>query len=63
MTKDFIIEKAKKYNSHPFVQKAYIEGFKSCCSIVRKEFESCYHEEFLEKIEEISEVSFIDFDY
>ena len=39
MTKDFIIENAKKYNSHPFAQKAYVAGFQACCNIIRKEFQ------------------------
>lgn len=63
MTKDFIIEKAKKYSRHPFMQKAYVEGFQACCNIIRKEFQSCHNDEFLSKMEELSEASFIDFDY
>ena len=62
MTKDFIIENAKKYNSHPFGQKSYVAGFQACCNIIRKEFQSCDNDEFLSKMEELSEVSFIDFD-
>ena len=63
MTKDFIIEKAKKYSRHPFVQKAYVAGFQACCNIIRKEFQSCDNDEFLSKMEELSEASFIYFDY
>ena len=61
MTKDFIIEKAKKYSSRPFMQKAYIAGFQACCNIIRKDFEECYNDEFLSKMEELSEVSYFEF--
>ena len=62
MEKQDVINKAKAYNSHPFVQKAYMAGFQACCNIIRKAMCECYNDEFLTKMEEMSEVSFMELD-
>lgn len=62
MEKQDVINKAKAYNSHPFAQKAYTAGFQACCNMIRKDFEECYNDEFLSKMEELSEVSYFEFE-
>ena len=63
MQKQDVINKAKSYSKDLHKQAAYIAGFKACCNMIRKDFEECYNDEFLSKMEELSEASFIDFDY
>lgn len=61
MQKQDVINKAKSYSKDLHKQAAYITGFQACCNMIRKDFEECYNDEFLSKMEELSEVSYFEF--
>ena len=61
MEKQDVINKATCYSKDLNKQNAYIAGFQACCNIIRKDIEGCYNDEFLSKMEELSEVSYFEF--
>ena len=62
MDKEIVLNKAKAFSKNPLMQKGYVAGFQACCNLIRKDFSSCYNDEFLEKMEALSEVAYIEFD-
>ena len=62
MNREDILNKSKGFSKNPILQKAYVAGFQACCNIIRKEYGSCYNDEFLEKMEKLSEIAFVEFD-
>ena len=61
MEKEDVLRKANLYSKSVSAREAYIAGFQACCNMIRKEFQSCYNDEFLSKMEELSEVSYFEF--
>ncbi|OJV37037.1 MAG: hypothetical protein BGO29_02710 [Bacteroidales bacterium 36-12] len=62
MKKEEVINKAQNFSKNPLRQEGYIAGFQACCNIIRKGMSECYNDEFLTKMEEMSEVSFMEFE-
>lgn len=61
MTKQEVLERAKRYShDNPEEQKAFLAGFQEVCNIIRINYEECYNSEFLDKMEELADVSHID---
>ena len=61
MTKQEVLENAKRYShDDPELQKAFLAGFQEVCNIIRINQERCYNSEFLDKMEELADVSHID---
>lgn len=62
LNKEDIINEAKLYSKDAVNQRAYIAGFQSACNIVREKINTCYNEEFCNEMEELSSVSYMEFD-
>ena len=62
MDREDVLNKSKGFSKNPIQQKGYVAGFQACCNIIRKEYNSCYNDEFLEKMEKLSEIAFVEFD-
>lgn len=62
MKKEEIIEMAEKYSSKRHIQDGYLAGFQAACNIIRQKYQTCYNEDFLDEMEEIAQVAYMDLD-
>ena len=62
MGKEDVLKKAISYSSNSFMRDAYIAGFQACCNIIRKDMQECFNDEFLTKMEELADISYINFE-
>lgn len=62
MTKEQIIEMARKYSKNKSEQRAYMAGIQAVSSLIFQKINTCYHDDFLSEMESLSEVCFMEFD-
>lgn len=62
MEKEDVLRKANLYSKSVSAREAYIAGFQACCTIIRKDMNQCYNDEFLTKMEELADISYIYFE-
>ena len=62
MEKEDVLRKANLYSKSVSYREAYIAGFQACCNIIRKDMNQCFNDEFLIKMEELADISYIDFE-
>ena len=62
MEKEDVLKKAISYSKNSFMQDAYIAGFQACCNVIRKDMQECFNDEFLTKMEELADISYVDFE-
>ena len=56
------LKMAISYLKNSFIRNAYIAGFQACCNIIRKDMQECFNDEFLTKMEELADISYVDFE-
>ncbi len=62
MVKQDVRDMAKRYSKDSPKQAAYIAGFQACCNIINKKMNVCDNAEFVSEMEELSEVTYFEFE-
>lgn len=63
MNKKEVIKMAEEYSSRTIPQVDFMAGFQAACNIVRQELETCYNEDFCNKMEGLAQVAYMDLSF
>lgn len=62
MEKKQVIQMSRNYSKDEKRRLDYIAGFQAACNIVRQKANSLFNAEFCDAMEDLAEVSYMDFD-
>lgn len=63
MNKKEVIKMAEEYSGRTIPQVDYMAGFQAACKIIRDKYNTCSNEEFCDKMEELSQVAYMDLSF